>query len=875
MRFSTFLAASVATVALCASAPALAAPFSVQDLGAGASVDLSSAAGILSQSTDDSSLFGVRARTVGSRPQGNGSFEILRPSVGSPSPTPTGACTVGANGWCDTPHHIAATAFGWNFSATGAGVIIGIVDSGIDLNHPDFAGRILTGTCIVSSLNPCTSANDQVGGDLAVFPGPNATHGTHVAGIAAGSVTGLATSADILPVKVCSSTSSSCSGVDDGILWASQHGANVINISIGGPILSPSDITIFQQAVANGSLLVVAAGNAGTKNPTSGFLAGAALKDGVRGSMIVVGATGAGGSGGHGQVSSFSQVPSTQCEVHAGVRYCMKDFFVVAPGANIWSTVGNGADPSATYGYLSGTSMATPYVTGVAAVIKGMWPSLTSSQIASIIFQTTDDLGAPGVDPVYGRGAVDITKALSPVGPSVVANSSFSIAPGGSSSQNSAIAAVGGGQATAQTLAPFGVAGATTALAAGPLAVAVRNSTILKSAVVVDSFGRTFHADLTRASFNAPIVDIDNYMASGMFQSVRGFGGAAETPIGYVVASGFTVTTQTQRQYMGDALMGDHARTGLYDFSASLGLTDGMSLDVGYNTRMAGRFNAYDATTSEAYDGLFFSASGVNSPYVSLTDGGNYVGTTMAMGGDVHVQFGASWVAPQEQEFQVPLYAKADQLIGRPTQYDQRHAQSSMASVTWDFASWGGLGMTVSQTDEQNGFLGGFTAGALAVNRSASTTAVGFSGRVGFGDGWVGTLSYSEGLTRLSLFDNSLVDGADPLKSRSYGVAIAKRGLFGDNDSIGLALTRPIQVYSGGVDLAVATDADGNGNLIVSHEHVSLASATPETDLEAGYGTALFGGVMSLQANAAYQMNVNGQAGVNAVTFLSRASITF
>ncbi len=215
-------------------------------------------------------------------------------------------------------------------------------------------------------------------------------------------------------MKVCSSSALGCSGINDGILWAAQHGASVINVSIGGPTISPSDISSLQQSVSAGALLVVAGGNSGNAYPSGGYLASAALQDGIRGSMIVVGSTGAGGTNGQGKISSFSQTPSTRCEVHSGQAFCMRDYFVVAPGTDIWSSTGNGASADPSYGYLSGTSMATPYVAGVATLIKGNWPYLSSSQIANVIFNTTDDLGAPGTDPVYGRGAVDVTKAMNP-----------------------------------------------------------------------------------------------------------------------------------------------------------------------------------------------------------------------------------------------------------------------------------------------------------------------------------------------------------------------------------------------------------------------------------------------------------------------------
>ena len=222
----------------------------------------------------------------------------LRPQ-NTTTPDPCNSAGNFGGGWCQTAHSVAANVFGWNFSAGGHGVIIGMVDTGIDLNSPEFlngsgVSRVLPGYCVVSSVNPCTGDN-AIGGDDTVFPGGDSTHGTHTTGIAAGLNVGIAYQASILPVKVCGSNVDSCIGVDQGIVWASQHGANIISVSIGGPVLAQSDIASFQTAVANGSLLVVAAGNSGNKDPVSGFLGGAALSDGVRGSMIVVGATGCNG----------------------------------------------------------------------------------------------------------------------------------------------------------------------------------------------------------------------------------------------------------------------------------------------------------------------------------------------------------------------------------------------------------------------------------------------------------------------------------------------------------------------------------------------------------------------------------------------------
>jgi len=90
-----------------------------------------------------------------------------------------------------------------------------------------------------------------------------------------------------------------------------------------------------------------------------------------------------------------------------------------------------------------------------------------------------------------------------------------------------------------------------------------------------------------------------------------------------------------------------------------------------------------------------------------------------------------------------------------------------------------------------------------------------------------------------------------------------------------MAVSRPIQVYSGGLGLSVDTGVDSLGNLINSSEHVSLASKTPETDFEMGYVTTFFDGALALQANAAWQQNLAGQTGVNSLAVLSRAKINF
>ncbi|MGH6871935.1 MAG: S8 family peptidase [Rhizomicrobium sp.] len=813
---------------------------------------------------EDGSVYGVRAH-------GNGTLPIvinggnLGPTSSSLTPDPCNSAGNFPGGWCQSAHSVAANVFGWDFSSSGAGAVIGMIDTGVDLSNPEFAGRLLKGHCVTSSVNPCTSNWDKRGGDEATFPGADATHGTHTAGIAAGANVGIAYGADILPVKVCGSNVDSCEGVDEGMVWASEHGADIVSVSIGGPVLSASDVAAFRTVAANGTLMVVAGGNSGNKDPSGGFLAGAALQDGVRGSMIVVGATGCNGpnpsvptncaNGGLGGIASFSQVPGNRCEIHGGNRYCLKDFFVMAPGVDIWSSVGNSHNPAPDYGYLSGTSMATPYVSGVAAVIKGASPFLTAEEVADIIFNSTDDMGAAGIDPVFGRGAVDITKAMSPAG----APASIKVATGGRVGDPSSVSGAGH---------------ATTSLVSGAMSVALRNSTLLKHVEVVDAYGRAFNADLTKAAWN-PGVDLGRYFFADNFTAFSPFVFAGQTPIGNFVASGYAVDTTTPRLISGEFLTSDRSRYSVEDLNVTATLAPGVDLNMGYNTMMSGQFTGYDTNASSAYDGLFTQSAAINSPYASLTDGGSFIGTNIAVSDDVHLRFGASELTAQHGIYDVPVFSMESQVMGPQAAYNQRQAQSTVAGMDWDFASWGGLGLVASQTSEQDGLLGGMASGSLSMANQANTSALGMSARFGFGDGWVTTLSYSEGLTTLDLKSSGLITGSDPLHSRAYGVAVAKHGLFADNDSLGLAVSRPVQIYSGGIDLQAANSIDDAGNLLLGQEHVSLASSTPETDFELGYVTTFMNGALSLQANAGYQSNVAGQSGLNGVTVLSRAKINF
>jgi subtilisin family serine protease len=774
-----------------------------------------------------------------------------------------------------TGYHLTArqiaNSMGFLGNTNGSKVIIGIVDTGVQLNHPQFknalgASRVLAGTCLAGlSSTLCATKDNKLGGDDSVWP--TITHGTHVAGIAAGLTVGIASNAYILPVRVCDPTTGSCPGnIDSGILWASQHGANIINLSLGGTYLTSYDIGAAKTVVGNGSLLVVAAGNAGNSKPTGGYLAGAALYDGVRGGMIVVGALAA-----NNKIASYSQTPGSTCMVQSGHNYCMKNYFVVAPGSAIISSVGGGGLAT-----LSGTSMATPFVSGVAADIKSMWPYLTMKQVANIIFSTAIDLGTPGPDPVYGMGVVDLATALKPSGTvSLVTTTTTTL-----STTSTTTSTTSGTAGTASIASDVRSASLSGALSAGLL-----QSSLLKKVVVVDSFDRAYTADLTKGvrndGFNlSSFVMLDQLLstasASGSVGSgLKAVSSTAYSPqLGLVTMSGVFNTVTTPAAFASDGASRDVVRSYATNLAVSASPFEAVSFDMGYKLRLAGRINQYDTDASEAYSGLFLSASAVNSPYVSLTDGGNYAGATVHLADGLSVRSGFSWLAPASTQSGLLTTTKVDgYTVHNPSgSFEQRGASSAVIGVSWNFADWGGLGVVASQTDEVNGVLGGAGSGALNVARSAATSAVDASMRVSLGARWTATLAYGEGLTNLDPQASGILSRTSALRSRSYGIAVATRDVFGD-DSLGLALTRPLHIYGGTGVVRAATDVDSEGNLTFSKEQIGFAAATPETDLEVGYTKSFLEGKIALEGKAAYQMDVGAQSGRNAATFVTRLKI--
>jgi len=236
--------------------------------------------------------------------------------------------------------------------ATGKGVTIAVVDTGIDYNHLEFEGRIRAGYDFVDGDSIAEDSNG---------------HGTHVAGTIAAAkdgrgMTGVAHDAKIMPIRVLDENGAGyLSDVIRGIRWATNNGADVINLSLGGTGYSQAMADAIRHASSRGTVVVMAAGNEGGASPE--YPAAHAIDHG-----IAVGAVQR-----DGRLANFSNRAGSQ----------LLDY-VTAPGVGITSTL-----PGNRYGRYSGTSMAAPHVAGVAGLLKSQNNKLSSGAIEDLITGTT------------------------------------------------------------------------------------------------------------------------------------------------------------------------------------------------------------------------------------------------------------------------------------------------------------------------------------------------------------------------------------------------------------------------------------------------------------------------------------------------------
>lgn len=267
--------------------------------------------------------------------------------------------------------------------ATGEGIVVAVIDSGVDGEHPDLQGKVITGYHAgTGAIIPPGSDSDTVG------------HGTHVAGIIAAKddgrgVVGLAHGALIMPIVIFDPNFVGVLEAAEGIMWAVDHGANVLNNSWGGPVYDQVIKAAFDYALANGVVVVASAGNSGKARWDE--------------------------PEGHAGVISVAAATPTDRTTFSDLGSWVS---VIAPGENILSCVPDEWTDSfgerILYEYWGGTSMAAPFVSALAALILEEKPGASPYQVKEIIEETAIPWGeqTEDFDIRYGHGMIQADAAV-------------------------------------------------------------------------------------------------------------------------------------------------------------------------------------------------------------------------------------------------------------------------------------------------------------------------------------------------------------------------------------------------------------------------------------------------------------------------------
>lgn len=360
---------------------------------------------------------------------------------------------------------------------------IAVIDTGVQSDHIEISGNYLSNLGY-DFVNNDSDAEDDEG------------HGTNVASIAAGvkdgsGIHGVAFNSKIISIKNLDETGSGnfsdfVSSVDQAV----SDGASVINMSLGGSSTISSVKTALLNAKDNDVLSVAAAGNDGDGTvdlSETNYPANYASDPDLAGFVLAVVATNSAN-----EIATIAEDGYNSYHCGDNMNYCL-----AAPGVDVIGAFYSETSNS-TYASASGTSQATPLVAGAAAVLRAAWPHLTADETADILLKTATDLGATGVDEIYGYGLLNLHRAVQAQG-----QDSFSFG----------LTVSSGGYSISQT-----------SISTDPIfgdAFFVNVASKLADAVYFDSYGRDFKANLaSKISLNSNSNTATNNLQNMAFNNV-------------------------------------------------------------------------------------------------------------------------------------------------------------------------------------------------------------------------------------------------------------------------------------------------------------------------------------------------------------------
>ena len=679
-------------------------------------------------------------------------------------------------------YHSAIPA--WQTGASGKGVTLGIIDTGIDTTNPEFTGRI-------------SSASQDVAGARGVSGSD--THGTQVALTAAAArdnsgIMGIAWEANILMARAddvgsCGS-SGGCSFSDNviaaGIDLAVANGAKVINMSLGGTGANNRVLRAVASAAAAGVVMVVSAGNGGVDNPTS---FASALRQAGGGAVIIAGSVNA-----QGTISGFSNKAGTEAS-----------WYLTALGEQVCCVYENGKIKTTTDAsgqsfitVVSGTSFAAPQIAGAAALLRQAFPSLTAQQVVDLLLSSATEAGTTGTDSTYGRGILNIASAFAAKGTTSLAGTSTVLLPSDSSIITSSAMGDSLRLVTAQ-------------------------------ATVLDAYQRAYTINLAGMGRTSPI-------APRLGMALLGQGRPVTLGTG-AMSLAFTAGMP--------GLAGTAGQPGGQAWSGPLRLA---REDAGAAQVLAGRILARVAPGLDAAfgfaagsDGLGASLRGAAQPAFLLAPGAaddlGFMRSDLVASA-LRLRLGRAGLTVSADSGRVLPVRQASLLPGDPLREAPRVSRFG-ATLDRRFGDLSGQ-IGASWLAEDRTVLGARLASAFGA-RGADSLFVDLGGSWRPAAGWALSATYRRGLTRAR--DGAVVLGSSRFASSGWNVDLVRQGLIDRRDSLALRLAQPLRVESGGIDLDLPT-AWSYDTLSASRavQRINLAPTGRELDAELGWSGPLAGG---------------------------------
>lgn len=696
----------------------------------------------------------------------------------------------------------------------GKGQVLGVVDTGINATHPQFASGQVS-----KVLSSCAAVSFKCSNAYADDNG----HGTAVASIAAGNRTsqfstitaggyttvagnfiGVAPAANIISEKVLNSAGSGYStDVANGVKKAADAGAGVINVSItyGN---DANTVAAINYAAAKGAFIVWAGGNSAqnllNNLNTSGLTQTAIQHLVFAGSVNSV-----------NTASSFTNKPGTGSLVNtAGAKTSYTTRWIMAPGEAILAPqtmAGNNA-----YALWSGTSMAAPVISGSLMLLQNAWPILkTKGTTADLLLATTKDLGAVGVDAVYGRGLANLTTAFNPYGSLTVT------------------------KANGQTIAVTSLTGSL--LSSGALGSLSSIQSKLANYTTFDGYARNFTVNLSglikAPTSKATLNPLPTNTYSG--PKVMKFAGGE---LAFALES-----TGGAAQHIGEfAYNADQAppmMTGYSLFTSQTGSVSGMG---------------YGASSSYPFAKALFNDDLI-ARQMSDFDTSNM--SALAQGG-YQFSYGAGFARNWR------VAASYTATPGTTTMTPDA-AQNSQVKIGVAYHSNDRIngGVTYSNVAESNSLLGAaYSSGSiLALGRNA-TDVLGFS--LGYRLDRNSSLLFNSELayTKAGNGDaGSLVSGTTDIRSQSWGMTYLQQNVWTKNDQFAASIKQPLRLTSGSAAMTVAS-VDEQGYAVYQKSWTSLVPDGREIDVTLSYRMPT-SKTDTLMLQAAYQKDAVNMAGNN------------